>query len=464
MPRRLPLRSPQNKGAKLLVLAPKPSGSGTAGVFDQILNPNGNSISRQLPGQPQQSPAGVQAAPWTPMPPLSQFLNHVSPSGLSQMAPGAIVSGVVIDPSPGQGLPFNQGQRSDWRTVYNQVYSQALQTRQGRQQGSNMSPLMASPFSTNGGPSHSSTEAQPLVHHSREVIDLTAHEENDTLPCPPAAVPVAPSPGPYRRVRIQPAMRNARVPAVPLNVHMPGQNVSGYQAPYALHGEQPSPHAYSQEDYYWGSFTGATDSVGNSIDPLLAPSPARPLIPGEAFDQSFTRVISEPPASLAEARAGKRRCDAPEASLGVNGEVSSRQFKRRHYARQAQSTAEGARADAERVAIAVAAEQEQWTREEIHKAPPSESGRAEEVPGEGLEGDDKDNEAQGSDIDHGEQSSSDNQDSGYAEQSSDGKEEDSEESIEPEQTGQGNQEAPHENGATAEDAFSEWLNLEMFGE
>ena len=422
MPKRLPLRSAQNKGAKLPLLAPKPSGSGTAGVFDQVLNPNGNSISSQPPAQPQQSSAGVQAASWAPMPPLSQFSNHVPP---------------------------------DWRTVYNQVYLQTLQTMQGRQQGSNMPAPIVPPFSTSGGPSHSSTEAQPLVHHSRELIDLIADGEHDTLPCPPARAPMAPPPRPYRRAGYSPAMRNARVPVVPLDVHMPGQNVSGYQAPYAFQGQQPFLHAYSHE---------ATGSVASRIAPLFASAPVSPSIPNHAFDQSFTRGISEPPASLAEARTGKRRCDTPEASLGINGGTSSRQFKRVRYARQAQSTAEDARVDAERVAIAVAAEQEQWAQQETHEAPPAESGRVEEVPGERLQGDDKDNEAQGSDVDHGEQSSGDNQDSGYAEQSSDGKEEDSEESAEPEQTGQGNQEAPHDNEATAEDEFSDWLNLEMFRE
>jgi len=422
MPKRLPLRSAQNKGAKLPLLAPKPSGSGTAGVFDQVLNPNGNSISSQPPAQPQQSSAGVQAASWAPMPPLSQFSNHVPP---------------------------------DWRTVYNQVYSQTLRTMQVRQQGSNMPAPIVPPFSTSGGPSHSSTEAQPLVHHSREVIDLTADGENDNPPCPPARAPMAPPPRPYRRVGYSPAMRNARVPAVPLNVHMPGQNVSGYQAPYAFQGQQPSLHTYSHE---------ATGSVGKRIDPLFAPAPVRPFITNQAFDQSFSRGISEPPTSLAETRAGKRRCDTPEASLGINGEASSRQFKRQRYARQAQSTAEDARADAERVAIAVAAEQEQRIREEFPEACPAERERVEEVTEEEVHGDDKDNGSQGSDVDHGEQSSGDNQDSGYAEQSSDSKEEDSEESAEPEQTRQGNQEAPHDKEATAEGEFSDWLNLEMFRE
>lgn len=419
MPKRLPMRSPHNKGAKLPLLAPKPSGSGTAGFFDQM---NGNSISRQPPAQPQQSSAGVQAAPWAPIPPLSQFPDHVPP---------------------------------DWRTVYNQVYSQTLQTMQGRQQGSNMPASTVPPFPTSGGPSRSSTEAQPLVHHSREVIDLTADGENDTLPCPPARAPMAPPPRPYRRVGYQPATRNARVPVVPLDVHMPGQNVSGHPAPYAFQGQQPSLHASSHE---------STGSVGSRIDPLFAPAPVSPFIPNQAFDQSFTRGISEPPASLAEARAGKRRCDTPEATLGINGEASSRQSKRVRYARQAQSTAEDAHATSERAAVATAAELERWTGEEAHKAPPAESGRVEEVIEEEVQGDDKENEAHGSDLDHGEQSSGDNQDSGYAEQSSDSKEEDSEESAEPEQTGQGNQEAHHENEATADEDFSDLLNLEMFRE
>lgn len=337
--------------------------------------------------------------------------------------------------------------------MYNQVYSQTLQTMQGRQQGPNMPAPIVPPFPTNGGPSHSSTEAQPLVHHSREVVDLTADEENDTLPCPSARTPMAPPPRPYRRVGYSPAMRNARVPAVPLDIYMPGHNVLSYPAPYAFQGQQPSLHAYSHE---------ATGFTGNSIDPLLAPAPVSPFIPNQAFDQSVTKGISEPPASLAKARAGKGRRDTPEASLGINGEASSRQFKRQRYARQAQSTAEDARTTSERAAIATAAELERQTGEEAHKARPAKSGRVEEVTEEEVQRGDKVNEAQGSDVDQGEQSSGDNQDSGYAEQSSDSKEEDSEESAEPEQTGQGNQGALHENEATAEDDFSDLLNLDMY--
>lgn len=444
MTKRLPLRSPQNKGAKLPLLVPKPPGSGIAGVFDQVLNPDRNSISRQLPEQSQHNSSGVQAALWPPMPPHSQSANHLLPPRFLQIPCEA-------DSTLSQGLPFNE-----WKAVYEQVYSQAYQIFEGTQQGFKTPPSHA-PVA---GPSYSNTEVQLPVPPPGEVIDLTADDGDDTLRCSSVRAPEAPPSETYLRAAYQPAFLNAHMPAVPLDVNMPGQDVSGYQAPYASHGRS-LPHAYSHESHCQGNLTGATGSVGNSIDPLLAPAPVRPFMLNGAFNQSFTSGISEPTESLADARAGKRRRETAEAAHGVIGEGPSHQVKKQRYARRAQDTAEDGHANAERAATATTVELERRSREEAHEALPAES-RREEVPEEGVQGDDKVNEAQGSDHDQGEQSSVHRQDSGFHEQNSNGEEGDSEETAEPEPADRGNNGAPHRNEVTPENDFSDLLNLDMF--
>lgn len=466
MVKRLPPRPAQNKGAGLPPLASKSSGSGTTGVFDQILNPNQNSISRQPPAQPQQSSAGVpasnlgSAAPHTPMPPLSQFSNHRPPHGLPQMPSGPVALGMVCYPSL-QGPPLDQGQRKDWTAVYNETYSQVLQSCQSKQQGFNMPLRVAPPLSTNApvaGPSYSNTEAQPPVPLPGEVIDLTAHGDDENFSNLTVRAPVVPPPGTFLGAGYQPTIQNAHVPAVPLNVHMPGQNVSDYQAPYASQG-QPSLHAFSHEGYYEGNTIGAASSVGDRVSPLLAPAPVRPHMLHQVFNRSFTRDVSEPSESLADARAGKRRRDTAEEIFGISGEERSYQVKT--LCRRAQSTAEDAHANSERAASAVAVELERRSREEACEAPSAES-RREEVLEEGAQGDGKVNEAQGSDHDQGEHSLGDRKDSGFHEQNSNGEEGDSEETAEPEPADQGDQGDPGNDTVTPEDEFFDLLNLGMY--
>lgn len=370
MPKRLPVRAPQNKGAKLPLLAPKLPESDKAGVFSQVPGQNNDWISRQPPTQPQQTLTGAQAAPCPPMPPLGLSLDHFPPSGLPQMSSRDVAPEANGNPSLSQGLLFNQGQGFDWRVAYNQACPQAYLYFQGTQQGCTM-PLPIAPVA---GPSYSNTEVQLPVRLLGQVIDLTADNGDDTL---------------------------------------------------------------------------------------AAPVPMRPSMLHRTIDQSFPSGVSEPPSSLAEARAGKRRCDTAEEAYGVIGEGPSYQVKRRCVARRAQGTAEDAHATAERAALATTAELERQSREQAYKASPAESKRVEGEPEAEVQGGDKVDEEHDLKHSQGEQSSGRRKDSGYHEQDSNG-ERDGEKKAEPERTGQGDQESLHGNEVTPEDDFFDLLNLDMW--
>ena len=369
---------------------------------------------------------------------------------------GAVASGMLGYPSLGQGPPFDQGQRKDWTAVYNETYFEVLQSIQSKQQDFNVPPLSIN--APVAGPSYSNTEVQPPVPLPGEVIDLTADGDDENFSNLTVRAPVVPPPGTFFGAGNQPTISNAHVPAVPLDMYMPGQNVSDCQAPYASQG-QPSPHAFSHEGYNQRNSIEAISSVGDRDSPLLAPAPVRLHMLHQVFNQPFTRDVSEPPESLAEARAGKRRRVTAEAIFGMSGEEQSDQVKT--LCRQAQSTAEDAHANSERAASAVAVELERWSREDAHKARPAES-RREEVPEEGVQGDGKVNEAQGSDHDQGEHSLGDRKDSGFHEQNSNGEEGDSEETAEPEPADQSDQGDPGSDTVTPEDEFFDLLNLGMY--
>jgi hypothetical protein len=105
-------------------------------------------------------------------------------------------------------------------------------------------------------------------------------------------------------------------------------------------------------------------------------------------------------------------------------------------ARQAQRTAEDARALVELAAFAVEAEQGRKIEREAHEDMPAEYGEEEQAPGTEREGGDK-GEAQGQDPENGRQSSGHIHDSGYISQ-----ERNSEENAAPESTGQEHHETP----------------------
>jgi hypothetical protein len=109
---------------------------------------------------------------------------------------------------------------------------------------------------------------------------------------------------------------------------------------------------------------------------------------------------------------------------------------RRHLARQAQRTAEDARALVELAAFAVEAEQGRKIEREAHEDMPAEYGGEEEVPEQGVQEYDQ---AKGHSIDleNGRQSPGDVHDSGYISQ-----ERNSEENAAPESTGQEHHETP----------------------
>jgi hypothetical protein len=479
-------RKPHNLGEALVPLTIKPQGATREGAYGSDGNQNNGSVLtghpwRQLTVQPQQMP------PWVPASNLSNFVPgaDAQPQQMPGWNPGNFAPRTrvqrVRDPCAHLFPPYPQ-RASGFDESYSQgqEYSQRPASYQanysminGIQEGSNRPFSYPTPYTTNApvvGPSHSDTGAQSAVHgYNRQAMPYSAQHpgvvpyRNDYTQTYPSSVPAPPPSLPSGAFTQPPAWYTMSDVQIPAAQQHPAQTYQQCQLPTQAHQQYqapaPPPAQATQEyhfsnytpiDQYQGVVNNAPGNLAYNNPHMHAPAPFRPAS-NQAPDFILADCASEPSVPV-DARSRKRRRNTTRDG-SVNGEVldeaaagpSTTRGWKRHLARQAQRTAEDARALVELATMTVEAQQERQVEKAPFEGIPAEYRREEEVSGKGLEGDKAEGPA--GDPDNGRQDSGDIHDSGYHSARNISQEGSSEDRAGSGSTDRDNDHAPHDDEA-----------------